>query len=96
MTPPNNGKAPSQRRVGCRIRVRPEHAEEAARIFGANGFEPIYVEHRDDGDISFWFGKEPYDMLYRIGTCIPREYFALQGIFVGDSFPFSPKSGNGS
>lgn len=96
MTPPKNGKAPSQGRIGCRIRVRPEHAEDAAQIFQANGFEPIYIENRDDGDVSFWFGKEPNDVLYRIGTCIPRGYLALQGIVVGDSFPFSHKPENRS
>jgi hypothetical protein len=83
-------RPPSQRRVGCRVRVRPEHADEAARLFETNGFSPIYVEHRDDGNVSFWFGKEPADVLYRIGTCIPREFYAIQGIVVGNNYPFSP------
>lgn len=82
-------KAPSQRRIGCRIRVKPENAEEAARLFELRGFTPIYVDFREDGDISIWFGKATDDVLHRIASCIPNEFFAIQGVVVGDSYPFS-------
>lgn len=96
MTPPSNGRPPSQKRSGGRVRVRSEHANDAARLFEAHGFAPIYVEHREDGDVSFWFGKEADDVLYRIATCIPCEFYAVQGVVVGDSPPFSPGAENGS
>lgn len=82
MTPPDKGKPPSERRIGARVRVRRDRANDAAELFAASGFAPLYVEHRDDGDVSFWFGKEPDDILYRIVTCIPREFYALQGVLV--------------
>jgi hypothetical protein len=93
---PANEKRPSERQIGCRIRVRPENADEAAKLFEQGGFRPIYVEHRADGDISFWFGKAPDDELYRIFTSIPREFYAIQGAVVRDHHPFSPTRGNGS
>lgn len=96
MTPASNDRPPSQKRIGGRVRVRAEPAKDAARLFAAHGFAPIYVEHRDDGDVSFWFGKEADDVLYRIATCIPREFYAVHGVVVGDSRPFSPGAGNGS
>jgi hypothetical protein len=73
-------RAPSQRRIGCRIRVKQQHADEAAALFDRNGFVPIYVEHREDGDVSFWFGKEPDDVLHRIVTSVPLEFFALRAV----------------
>ena len=96
MTAPSNDKPPSEKRIGGRVRVKSDRADDAARLFETNGFTPIYVEHRDDGDVSFWFGKEADDVLYRIATCIPREFYAVQGIVVGDKPPFSPTNGNGS
>jgi hypothetical protein len=48
---------PPERDVAARIRVRAEHAEDAAAAFDREGLTPIYVEHRADGDVSFWFGK---------------------------------------
>jgi hypothetical protein len=91
MAAPNNSKPPSEKRIGARVRVSSERAADAAQLFGAAGFAPIYVEHRNDGDVSFWFGKEGDDVLYRIATCIPPEYLALQGVMVGDDPPFSPQ-----
>jgi hypothetical protein len=95
MTPPSNDRPPSHKRIGGRVRVRSDRANDAARLFEEHGFAPIYVEHRDDSDVSFWFGKEAVDVLYRIATCIPREFYAVQGVVVGDSLPFSPGAGNG-
>jgi hypothetical protein len=43
--------------VGARIRVKAEHADDAAAVFDREGLTPIYVEHRADGAVSFWFGK---------------------------------------
>ena len=70
--------------------MRPEKADEAARLFEQGGFRPIYVDHRDDGDISFWFGKASGEELYRLFNSIPREFYAIQGVVVGDSYPFAP------
>ncbi len=95
MTPPNNDRPPSQKRIGGRVRVRSERASDAARLFEAHGFAPIHVEHQDDGDVSFWFGKEADNVLYCIATCIPREFYAVQGVVIGDSLPFSPGTRNG-
>jgi hypothetical protein len=80
-------KPPSETLIGGRVRVRSTRAAEAARLFEAGGFAPIFVEHREDGDVSFWFGKEPNDVLYRIVTCIPREFYAVQGVVVGNNSP---------
>jgi hypothetical protein len=82
-------RPPSEKLIGGRVRVRSACAAEAARLFDADGFTPIYVEHREDGDVSFWFGKEQNDVLYRIVTCIPREFLALQGVVVGNNLPSS-------
>ena len=96
MIRPANGRPPSEKLIGGRIRVRPENAEEAARLFEQGGFRPIYVDYRDDGDISFWFGKAPDDELFRLFNSIPREFYAIQGVVVGDHYPFALKSGNSS
>ena len=94
MRPPNSSKRPFEKRIGGRVRVRPERAADAAQLFEASGFTPIYVEHRDDGDVSFWFGREADDVLYRIATCVPREFYAVQGVVVGNNPPFSPQTEN--
>ncbi|HXH14874.1 MAG TPA: hypothetical protein VNJ10_01950 [Sphingomonas sp.] len=91
-----NGKPPSEKRIGSRIRVRPENADEAAKLFEQNGFQPIYVDYRADGDISFWFGKAPDNEKFRLLSSIPREFYAIQGVVVGDQHPFLPKRANGS
>jgi hypothetical protein len=91
MTLPPNGRPPSEKLVGCRIRVRPERADEAATLFEQGGLRPIYVDHRN---ISFWFGKASDEELYRLVNSIPSEFFAIQGVAVGASDPFAPKSGN--
>lgn len=86
MTPPKNIR-PSEKLIGMRVRIRSSYATEAGRLFEAGGFLPI--EHRDDGDVSFWFGKEPDEVLYRIATCIPPAFSAVQGVVVGKKPPFS-------
>ena len=48
---------PPEGNVGARIRVKAEHADGAAAAFDREGITPIYVEHRADGVVSFWFGK---------------------------------------
>ena len=96
MALPANGKPPSEKRIGSRIRVRPKNADEAAKLFKRSGFQPIYVENRADGDISFWFGKASDDEKYRLFSSIPREFYAIQGVVVGDHYPFLPKPENGS
>lgn len=96
MALPANGKPPSEKRIGSRIRVRPENADEAAKLFEQNGFQPIYVDYRADGDVSFWFGKAPDDEKYRLFSSIPREFYAIQGVVVGDQHPFLPKPANGN
>jgi hypothetical protein len=70
---------PAERDVGARIRVRPEHADEAAAAFDREGLTPIYVEQRNDGDVSFWFGKLANADLFRVCEAIPREWYALTG-----------------
>jgi hypothetical protein len=94
VTPPKNNKRPSEKLIGARVRVRSDRVADAARLFEAGGFAPIYVEQRDDGDVSFWFGKEPDDVLSRIATCIPREFYAVQGVMVGNNPPFSSQVEN--
>jgi hypothetical protein len=71
-------KPPSQRKVGARIRVKEDKADAASTAFQEAGFTPIYVEHRDDGAVSFWFGKDVET--YRVATAIPREWYAVAGI----------------
>ncbi|MBO9580671.1 MAG: hypothetical protein J7498_07240 [Sphingobium sp.] len=88
-----NGKRPSEQRIGCRIRVKAEHAREAALLFEANGFDPIWIEPRQDGNISFWFGKAPGEELVRIFNSIPRHFHAIQAVVVGDNDPFAEKAG---
>ena len=69
---------PPEDAVGARIRVRPEHAEEAALLFAQAGFEPLHVEHRSDGTVSFWFGKMASEETWRLATAIPVAFYALQ------------------
>lgn len=59
MTQPENNKPPSKKLIGGRVRVKSDRATDAARLFDAGVLAPIYVEHRDDGDVSFWFGNAP-------------------------------------
>jgi hypothetical protein len=58
--------------------VKAERAEAAAKLFAENGFTPIYIDHRDDGDVSFWFGRTADDALGRLVHSIPRKFYALQ------------------
>ena len=65
---------PSQRAIGARIRVTPDHADAAARLFAVAGFDPLYVEHREDGDV-----------IVRLRACettAPWEIQQLTGAFV--------------
>ncbi|WP_374146704.1 hypothetical protein [Sphingomonas sp. 28-63-12] len=48
---------PSQKHIGARIRIKPEHAPSVAELFTASNFTPVYVEYRSDGNVSFWFDK---------------------------------------
>jgi hypothetical protein len=71
---------PAERDVGARIRVKREHAEDAAAAFEREGLTPIYVERRTDGNVSFSFGKLADADLFRACEAIPREWYALRGI----------------
>jgi len=64
--------------VGARIRIRPEDEDEASRLFAGAGFTPIYIERRDDGTLSFWFGKMPGDEMFRLVEAIPRDMYAIR------------------
>jgi len=66
--------------VGARISIRPEDDDEALRLFAAAGFAPIYIERRDDGILSFWFGKMPADELFRLAEAIPRNMYAIRAV----------------
>jgi hypothetical protein len=74
-----NDDKPSERRVGARIRVKAERADDAAAAFKCEGLMPIYVETRPDGDVSFWFGGLGDADLLRACEAIPREWYALKG-----------------
>jgi len=50
-------KKPPEQEVGARVRVKAEHADAAADRFSRDGLLPIFVEHRTDGAVSFWFGN---------------------------------------
>lgn len=83
-----SSQRPSERRIGVRVRVKGVHADEAAVLFKQNGFTPIYVEYRDDGDVSFWFAKALKDRFDRVAISIPRDFFAMQA-FIGRITPRS-------
>ena len=70
---------PAERDVGARIRVRAQHAADVAAAFDREGLTPIYIEHRADGDVSFWFGKLGDADLLRTCEAIPRDWYALKG-----------------
>jgi hypothetical protein len=71
---------PPERNVGARIRVKSEHAEAAAAVFDREGLCPLYVEHKADGAVSFWFGKLGDADLFSAADAIPREWYALRGV----------------
>lgn len=73
-------KPPSETRVGARIRVKPEHEQAAGRLFAEIGFTPIHVQHRPDGDVSFWFGKIEDEQLDILVRAIPQNFYALRAI----------------
>jgi hypothetical protein len=75
-----HGGRPPERRVGARIRVKPEKAEAAAEMFEAADFLPIFVEPRSDGDVSFWFAKIPDDELFKLSETVPRDFYALNAV----------------
>ena len=54
-----------------------EHAEIAGQLFQEQGFEPLYVERRSDGNVSFWFGKLSSDELSRLTQALPKAYYVL-------------------
>jgi hypothetical protein len=78
-------KPSSQRRIGERVRIKSEFADSVAAQFVTAKLPPIYVEQREDGDISFWFdistaGKPMFaDVLH----AIPFEHWAIHAV-VGD------------
>jgi hypothetical protein len=63
---------------GTRIRVKAERAEAAAKLFAENGFTPIYIDRRANGDVSFWFRRTADDALGRLVNSIPREFYVLR------------------
>jgi len=75
-----SGRPPSAREVGARIRIRPEDEDEALRLFALAGFTPIHIERRDDGNLSFWFGKMPGEDLFRLCEAIPRDMYAMRAV----------------
>ncbi|KAG5716452.1 hypothetical protein E4T56_gene17571 [Termitomyces sp. T112] len=77
MTQPENNKPPSKKLIGGRVRVKSDRATDAARLFDAGVLAPIYVEHRDDGAVSFWFGNDP-----RQGMAVGAQIIVGQGIKV--------------
>jgi hypothetical protein len=70
---------PSERDVGARIRVKGEFADEAASAFDREGLNPLYIERRADGDVSFWFSKLGEADLLKACEAIPREWYAVSG-----------------
>lgn len=59
---------PRARHACARIRVLAEHVEDASAAFAREGLSPVYLEHRADGNVAFWFGKLPDSELLRDST----------------------------
>lgn len=76
---------PSERKIGARVRIKPSHQAEVEALFEQAGFSPIYKEHRTDGNISYWFGKDQVGPLAETGVLerIPLHWWAIHAI-LGD------------
>ena len=72
-------RPPGENEIGARIRVFAPRAAEAAEIFAKLEFRPIYRDERDDGTVSFWFGKLDDADLFRLCNSLPGEFYALRG-----------------
>lgn len=81
-------RPPGQRRIGARIRIKAEYAALVATAFETGGFHPIYVEHRSDEAVSFWFdkvtAKDPG--FVKVVLEIPLDYWAIVCIVGGPTF----------
>ena len=88
----SGGTPPNDRKVGARVRIRAEHVDAVAARFVDAGVEPIYVHHREDGDISFWFGKADAanPALIAAIQAIPLDHWAGIGIVGSPIFTPSP------
>lgn len=75
-----NHRPPAARRVGLRIRVKPQHVPSAAMLFERAGFQAIHREDRTDGAVSFWFSKEDAGRMQAVVTAIPVEFYALRAV----------------
>lgn len=75
-----SGTRPTGREVGARIRVKAEHADDAAAAFNRERLAPIYVDHRSDGAVWYWFGKLGETDLAKATKAIPADWYALTGI----------------
>ena len=71
-----------------RVRIKPEHAASVAAQFSDAKFLPIYVEHREDGDISFWFDKATAEAptFADVLNAIPLEYWAIHAVIGSPAF----------
>jgi hypothetical protein len=81
-------KSPSQRRIGARVRIKSEFAESVAAQFATANLPPIYVEHREDGDISFWFDKPTAGnpLFADVLHAIPFEHWAIHAVVGNPTF----------
>ncbi|WP_034161461.1 hypothetical protein [Sphingomonas sp. ERG5] len=44
--------------MGARVRIKSQHQRDVEALFNEAMIAPIYKEVREDGDVSYWFGKE--------------------------------------
>lgn len=75
-------KRPSERRIGARVRIKPDFQNEVEALFAAANVFPIYKDLREDGNVSYWFGKEQQAELAGSGVLerIPLHHWAHYAI----------------
>jgi hypothetical protein len=64
--------------VRHRLRIRGAFRNEIAKLIESRGLEPLFVDERTDGTVSFWFGEVDETSLFSLLQDVPKEAFVLQ------------------
>ncbi len=76
---------PSERKVGARVLVRSTCQSEVAALFAEAGVAPIFLQLKEGGNISYWFGKREAFILAERAVLarIPRHCWVHHAV-IGD------------
>ena len=64
------------------IGVLPQFEDQAAACFRQAGFKPDEVS-RTEGEVKFRFANVPEDLLWKLSSAIPAEFYSKRAIIGG-------------